>query len=130
MCNIEYLTNFRKSKGYNKLEFAKLIDCPDSTYHYVEKGRTPLSVKSLVALIKTFDDFDLFEYLETINADREENVFLKNCLDACEEENRDLRLEIKKRDEEIELYKNKLNDLKDTALELLLAERNKDGKKA
>ena len=123
--NLEYLINFRKANSKTQVEFARSIGCPQSTYHYVETGRTQLDALQLKTLCEKYKGFDLFTFLEITNnfqklIDKFDLAYNQACanLDVAKQENEDL----KKKVNDLTL---KLDALKDTALDLLLEERKR-----
>ena len=97
--NLNYLIDFRKQNYANATAFAKEIGCPQSTYYYVETGKTELSSGYLKKIVELHPDFDVYQFLGCNSPITKAN--------DLEKENQDLKIKLEK----LTFYKDKLLDI-------------------
>lgn len=123
--NLEYLINFRKANSKTQVEFARAIGCPQSTYHYIEVGRTQLDALQLKTLCQKYKDFDVFTFLGITNNYQKLVDQYDYLYNQASDELSNVKSENKRLQNVVNDLKVKLEKLKDTTLDLLLEERNR-----
>lgn len=128
MTNLEYLKTFRENRKIKQKDFALAIGCPQSTYHYVEVGRTDLTCKQLKKLKEVFTDFDVFYFLGLDNPYQAENEELKFKLKIANDEKELAVKEALEVEKEFDGIRAEMTKYKDMVLELYTYKFDKERK--
>lgn len=124
--NLEYLKEFRKKNYPTATAFARKIGCPQSTYYYVELGKTELSCGQLQKIMELHPDFDAYCFLESENQMigdlHHDKLVLIEKVDKLEMENQDLKNHLTFLSDKAE----KGDSYKDELLKILLEERKRE----